>query len=168
MLHTQCLQSKRTKSQSKLIPFFSLKTFSQMEHGSQGQYAAPPPPAYQPPQTYPPPSEPIPDVPPQQPGATYYTPPPQHPPGYQSGLPNVPNQPYRNRIASFYAPPDNRSLAVKRRLFSFICCCIMIALIVGLAAGLTRRSYGCNCNYDYQCRNQFGPRSYCHNCRCVR
>jgi hypothetical protein len=58
----------------------------------------------------------------------------------------------RNKFVQFYAPPDNKSLAVKRRLCSVICCCIFLGLIIGLAAGLTRRSYyshvsSTNCNW---------------------
>lgn len=50
-------------------------------------------------------------------------------------------------MISYYAPPNNRSLAWKRRSCSIICCCIIIGLIVGLAAGLTRRSYYYNTGY---------------------
>ena len=103
----------------------------------------PPPPSYQPPDhNYPPP--PLPDQQQyyQQPGPTYYAPPPA-PSGAPQTTPHIPsNQPPRNAFATFYAPPNNRSLALKRRLLSFAICFVIGAVIIGLAAGLTRRRYG--------------------------
>lgn len=86
-------------------------------------------------------------------GQTYYQPPP--PPTDYAPPPPTNNQPNNmgQRFTQFYAPPQNRKLGMKRRFCSFICCCIIIGLIVGLSAGLTRRSYygrsgnNRNCNW---------------------
>ncbi|KAI9322446.1 hypothetical protein BX666DRAFT_1894818 [Dichotomocladium elegans] len=75
-------------------------------------------------------------------GQTYYRPPPPQsnyvppPPPDRAPVQN-PGQ----RIMAFYSPADNRALAIRRRLFTTISCCIIIGLIVGLAAGLSRRNY---------------------------
>jgi hypothetical protein len=53
------------------------------------------------------------------------------------------------RFTQFYAPPKNPRLGIKRRLCSFLCCCILVGLIVGLSAGLTSssRNYYNSCNW---------------------
>lgn len=83
------------------------------------------------------------------PGQTYYQPPP--PPPQEGYAPPPPtNNAMGQRFTQFYAPPQNRSLGLKRRLCSAICCCILIGLIIGLATGLTRGSrggYSNNCNW---------------------
>ncbi|KAI8097919.1 uncharacterized protein B0P05DRAFT_522607 [Gilbertella persicaria] len=118
----------------------------------------PPPPAYQ--QN-------------QKPGQTYYQPPENtnYPPP-----PNPPPPPPANnmgqRFTQFYAPPQNKRLGMKRRLCSFLCCCIIIGLIIGLSAGLTRRSYyntPCNCRTNADCLYRYGAGTYCYsNCQCAR
>lgn len=55
----------------------------------------------------------------------------------------------QNPIVAFYAPADNQSLAWKRRTCSIIGCCIILGLVVGLAAGLTYRRYYYNNVYGY-------------------
>lgn len=95
-----------------------------------GDYA-PPPPSYQPPSA--------------APGTNYYTPPPQPnypppPPQQEHGPPPVYSR-FGHQVSSYYTPPQNRSLGMKRRVCSAIFCCILIGLIVGLAAGLSRRRF---------------------------
>ncbi|KAI8352134.1 hypothetical protein EDC96DRAFT_518131 [Choanephora cucurbitarum] len=112
----------------------------------------------------------------QKPGETYYAPPSQPPPENSNyAPPSQPPPPYQNigqRVTHFYAPPQNKRLGIKRRMCSFICCCILIGLIVGLAAGLTRRNYynrGCNCRTSSDCVYQFGAGTYCYrSCQCAR
>ncbi|KAI8992341.1 hypothetical protein BDB01DRAFT_847727 [Pilobolus umbonatus] len=91
------------------------------------------------------------------PGATYYQPPP--PPEANYPPPPVNNQPpFRGRIVQFYSPPENRGLAMKRRLGSFFCCILIAALVIGLAAGLTRRNYSnrCDCRSNSDCIYRYG------------
>ncbi|KAI9481134.1 MAG: hypothetical protein EXX96DRAFT_565540 [Benjaminiella poitrasii] len=104
------------------------------------------------------------------PGQIYYQPPPQPvsypPPPIQ---PEHSEQPARNRVAEFYSPQDNRKLALTRRVTSCFCCIIIIAIIVGLAAGLTRnrRNRYCECRTDADCIGLYGPGVYCYqNCDC--
>ncbi|CEP19160.1 hypothetical protein [Parasitella parasitica] len=95
-------------------------------------------------------------------GQTYYQPPP--PPTDYAPPPPTNNHPngIGQRFTQFYAPPQNKKLGMKRRFCSFICCCIIIGLIVGLAAGLTRRSYyyggnsNCNCRTNSDCTTVYG------------
>ncbi|KAI7905579.1 uncharacterized protein BX663DRAFT_500211 [Cokeromyces recurvatus] len=117
-----------------------------------------------------------------KPGQTYYEPPPVNnnyapPPPATAAAPPPSSQPQNmgQRFTQFYAPPQNRSLGLKRRLCSFILCCIIIGLTIGLATGLTRRTYyhnshrGCNCRVNSDCTNVYGPGTYCYsNCQCAR
>ncbi|KAL9556995.1 hypothetical protein MBANPS3_001596 [Mucor bainieri] len=107
-------------------------------------------------------------------GQTYYQPPP--PQTEYAPPPPTNNQPANmgQRFTQFYAPPQNKKLGMKRRFCSFICCCILIGLIVGLAAGLTRRNYynnsrSCNCRTNSDCTIRYGPSTYCYaSCQCAR
>ncbi|KAG1467420.1 hypothetical protein G6F56_004424 [Rhizopus delemar] len=109
-------------------------------------------------------------------GQTYYEPPP--PPAENANYAPPPTQPPQGtamgqRFQHFYAPPQNRRLGLMRRFCSVICCCIIIGLIVGLAAGLTRRSYGygsrCTCRTNSDCTYRYGPGTYCYSgCQCTR
>ncbi|KAL0082220.1 hypothetical protein J3Q64DRAFT_1722277 [Phycomyces blakesleeanus] len=109
------------------------------------------------------------------PGQTYYQPPPLN----EQPLPGQPPVPppageRKNPVMTFYAPPQNRSLGLRRRLCSVVLCCIIIGLVVGLASGLTRRSYNsgrgrCQCRVNSDCYQRFGPGVYCQsNCMCGR
>ncbi|KAI8058739.1 hypothetical protein BDF21DRAFT_429916 [Thamnidium elegans] len=107
------------------------------------------------------------------PGQTYYQPPP--PPPEEGYAPPPPaNNNMGQRFTQFYAPPQNRSLGLKRRLCSAICCCILIGLIIGLATGLTRGSRGgynnnCNCRTNSDCTRYYGAGTYCYaRCQCAR
>ncbi|KAI8968354.1 hypothetical protein BDF20DRAFT_839470 [Mycotypha africana] len=89
-------------------------------------------------------------------GQTFYQPPPT-PMDHAPPLPaDEPDQ--RNRIVQFYAPPDNRRLGVMRRLTSCLCCICIIALVIGLAAGLTTHRYDnryCECRTNMDCMHLY-------------
>ncbi|ORZ01567.1 hypothetical protein BCR43DRAFT_487133 [Syncephalastrum racemosum] len=117
----------------------------------------PPPPSYQPSS--------------EAPGTNYYTPPPQTnypPPPPQDQAPPPVYSRFGNQVSTFYAPPQNRSLGLKRRCFSVLCCCILIGLIIGLAAGLSRRRFHRQCRTNADCIARFGQGTFCHSGRCVR
>jgi hypothetical protein len=74
------------------------------------------------------------------PGQTYYRPPDLNEAYPPPPVQHIPDTTGQNRFVAYYTP-DNRSLAVKRRIFSCLCCFLILILIIGLAAGLTRSSY---------------------------
>ncbi|KAI9470097.1 MAG: hypothetical protein EXX96DRAFT_612542 [Benjaminiella poitrasii] len=115
------------------------------------------------------------------PGQTYYEPPSPNanyvPPPAPPPPPVSQPQNMGQRFTQFYAPSQNRSLGLKRRFCSFICCCIIIGLVVGLAAGLTRRNYyrntttsrRCDCRVNTDCTRVYGYGTYCYSgCQCAR
>ncbi|KAI9255909.1 hypothetical protein EDC94DRAFT_617152 [Helicostylum pulchrum] len=105
-------------------------------------------------------------------GETYYRPPPPPvsypPPPIQEPL-DTPA--ISNRITEYYSPEDNKQLAMKRRLSSCLCITVTIAVIIGLASGLTRNAYysNCECQTDSNCStSEYGANVYCYNnCECV-
>ncbi|ORZ09181.1 hypothetical protein BCR42DRAFT_495056 [Absidia repens] len=111
-----------------------------------------------------------------KPGQTYYQPPPPQNMGGQQQHP--PHQPpnFQRRIVNFYNPPQGRKVGMMRRFLSICGCCIIIGLVVGLAAGLTTRSrsyssYGSNsayCRTNSDCYSRYGSGTYCYNGYCSR
>ncbi|KAI7901642.1 uncharacterized protein BX663DRAFT_513522 [Cokeromyces recurvatus] len=106
------------------------------------------------------------------PGQIYYQPPPQtatYPPPPIQQLSEQPAS--RSRVIEFYSPQDNRKLAITRRLTSCFCCVIILAIIIGLIAGLTRQRRNnryCECQTDSDCVSLYGPGVYCYqNCDCA-
>ncbi|KAI8081498.1 uncharacterized protein BX664DRAFT_388473 [Halteromyces radiatus] len=111
-----------------------------------------------------------------RPGQTYYQPPPNAGGAQQQYYPpHVPPSNLQSRFVNFYNPPQNNRLGIKRKILSMCCCILLIAVIVGLAAGLTTRSYssyGTNgssyCRTNNDCYNQYGSGVYCYNGYCSR
>ncbi|CAO3599656.1 unnamed protein product [Absidia cylindrospora] len=108
-----------------------------------------------------------------KPGQTYYQPPPpqQNMGGQQPPPPHQPPN-FQRKIVNFYNPPQGRKVGMMRRFFSICGCCIIIGLVVGLAAGLTTRSsYSSNsayCRTNSDCYSRYGSGTYCYNGYCSR
>ncbi|CAO3614317.1 unnamed protein product [Cunninghamella echinulata] len=112
------------------------------------------------------------------PGQTYYQPPPPQNSNYQP--PPPPSQPnhhqqqdLRTRVNNFYNPsnPNKPHLGKVRKFTSGFCCFMLIALIVGLAAGFAtrhNRHSSAYCRVNSDCYYRYGSGVYCYNGYCSR